>query len=536
MKLFMARDHTSIDGFSIPRRRRPANINSVGTEKVPARFLKPKSENVRASEKLAPRHEKRVDKTGLKRSDIDESLKKFDSEPPKQKKRWRPSKKFFKRLFLILFIILIIVGGYIGIKAFIAGSKIFGGNLFDIVAPAQPLKEDENGRSNILVFATSEDDPHEHEGASLTDSIMIVSVDQDKKVAAITSVPRDLWVEYDEGCDVGYEGKINAVFQCATGEDTKGNAAEGAQALRKKVGEIYGLDIQYSVQVGYAAVQQAVDAVGGVDVKIESSDPRGILDRNFDWECNYKCYFVKYPNGTAHLDGKHALMLARARNDQTGYPAYGLSRGNFDREINQQKILVALRNKASNAGTLANPVAATKLIDSLGDNIRTNFVAAEIKTLIDIAKDTSDKKIDRFSLVDQDPAILTTGNVGGQSVVRPVAGIMDYSEIQAFIQKRLTMDAATKENATITILNGSGRAGAASEMEEKLAAKGFNVVEVGNATESIEYGKISIYKVSETKQPATAKKLTKVLNTKVKTEPLPYEMTSTSDYVVIVGQ
>ena len=528
MKLFMARKHNSIDGFSIPRRQKSTALGNRGEDTVPAKFLKKKA----TSETSLPRHTKKAH-SGLKRSDIDESLKKFDDEPFKKKRKWRPSKKFFKRLFIALFIILLIVGAYIGIKAFIAGSKIFGGNLFDVVAPAQPLKEDENGRSNILIFATSEDDPHDHDGASLTDSIMIVSADQDKKVAAITSVPRDLWVEYDDSCDVGYEGKINAVFQCATGEDTKGNAARGAQALRKKVGEVYGLDIQYSVQVGYAAVQQAVDAVGGVDITIESDDPRGILDRNFDWECNFQCYYVKYPNGPAHLDGKHALMLARARNDAGGY---GLSRGNFDREVNQQKILVALRDKASNAGTLANPIAATQLIDSLGDNIRTNFVAAEIKTLIAIAKDTDQKKIDRFSLVDEDPAILTTGNVSGQSVVRPVAGLKDYSEIQAYIRKRLTMDEATKENATITVLNGSGRVGAATEMKEKLTAKGFNVVEAGNATESAEYGKVAIYKISDKKQPATSKKLTKVLGPKVKTEQLPYGMTSTSDYVVIVGQ
>lgn len=291
--------------------------------------------------------------------------------------------------------------------------------------------------------------------------------------------------------------------------------------------------MQYSVFVGYKAVQQAVDAVGGVDVTIESSDPRGILDRNFDWECNYKCYFVKYPNGPAHLDGKHALALSRARNDAGGY---GLKRGNFDREINQQKILVALRNKASSAGTLANPVAASRLIDSLGDNIRTNFVGGEIKTLINLARDIDEKKIDRFNLIDVTPPILTTGTVSGQSVVRPVAGVTDYSEIQAYMKKRLTQDEATKENARISILNGSGRTGAAKEMKDKLIAKGFNVVNVGDATVSKEYGTVAIYKVSKTKQPATTTKIKKLLKAPVKTEALPYAMTSDADFVVIVGQ
>lgn len=530
MKLFMAKRQHSIDGFSIPRRTRQAEVRRTQVA-VPAKFLKDPQKGPEPVPTITTRHEK-VEQGGIKRSDIDESLRQFDDEPFRRKKGWRPTKKFFKRLLLSLFIIALLIGGYLGIKAMLASAKIFGGNIFDIVSQAKPLKEDANGRSNILIFGTSEDDPHEHDGATLTDSVMIVSVDQHKKVAAITSVPRDLWVEYDTSCISGYQGKINVVYQCAGGADD-GDVAKGAAALRKKVGEVYGLDIQYSVKVGYKAVEQAVDAVGGVDIVIESDDPRGILDRNFDWECNFKCNLVKYPNGPAHLDGKHALMLSRARNDAGGY---GLSRGNFDREKNQQKILVALRNKAASAGTLANPVAASKLIDSLGDNIRTNFDSGEVRTLVNLARDIKESNIDRFSLIDEDPALLTTGNVSGQSVVRPVAGLLDYSGIQAYVTKRLTMDAATKENATITVLNGSGRVGAAAEMKTTLTEKGFNVVETGNAAESSEYGKATIYKISATKQPATAKKLTKVLGSKVKSGPLPYGMTSTSDFVVIVGQ
>ncbi|MDO8335353.1 MAG: LCP family protein [Candidatus Saccharibacteria bacterium] len=523
----MSNKNNSIDGFSL-RRRDTNRVRNLGAEPVPERFLK---ENAT----VKPVHESTRHKepsAGLKRSDIDESLKKFEEKPFKKKKRI--TKKGVKKFLKILLVIIVLIGGFLAIKAFIAGSKIFGGNLFDAFSSSQPLKQDENGRSNILIFGTSEDDPNDHDGAALTDSIMVVSLDQTKKVAAITSVPRDLWVKYDDDCEFGYQGKINVVYECSDPNKKEGEYSEkGAEALRKKVGEVYGLDVQYSVFVGYKAVQQAVDAVGGVDVKIESSDPRGILDRNFDWECNFKCYYVKYPNGPAHLDGKHALALSRARNDAGGY---GLSRGNFDREINQQKVLIALRNKASSAGTLANPVAATKLIDSLGDNIRTNFVSGEIKTLIDLAKVINEPKIDRFSLVDADPALLTTGMISGQSAVEPTAGTFVYTDIHSYIQKRLTQDEATKENASIVVLNGSGVPGAAKTMKDKLTAKGFSVTNVGDATVSQEYGKAAIYKVSKTKQPATTAKLKKTLKTNVKTSAMPYGMTADADFVVIVGQ
>ncbi len=78
--------------------------------------------------------------------------------------------------------------------------------------------------------------------------------------------------------------------------------------------------------------------------------------------------------------------------------------------------------------------------------------------------------------------------------------------------------------------------GAAKEMKDKLAAKGFNVTGVGDATVSKEYGKATIYKISSTKQPATTTKIKKTLKTTVKPGPMPYSMTADADFVVIVGQ
>lgn len=529
--------NNSIDGFTLRRQRPARRIGEASGTTIPTRFLREGANGQEKAKPLEPSQseESRPSKS-IRRSDIDESLRKFDDQPfQKKKKIWRPSKRFVKRLLISLLIIAVLVGGYLGIKAFLAGSKIFGGNLFDVLSQAQPLKEDENGQSNILLFGTSEDDEFDHDGASLTDSIMLLSVNQKRKTAAITSVPRDLWVKLDEGCQFGYQAKINSVYQCARGDDLD-NVEEGAAALRQKVGEVYGLDVQYSIKVGYKAVQEAVDAVGGVSVTIESDDPRGILDRNFDWECRYQCYYVKHPNGEVSLDGKHALALARARGDDNGQATYGLSRGNFDREINQQKILLALKQKAVSTGTLANPVAAGKLIDALGNNIRSNFVAGEIKTLIKLGNDIDPKNIQKISLIDADPPVLTTGNYEGQSIVRPVDGLFEYSSLQAYIRKQLTNDAAAKEGATIMVLNGSGRTGEANVMKEKLIKKDLNVIDIGNAPVSTEYGAVTIYKLSEEKQPATTKKLKKILGVTVKSGPLPYDMTATSDFVVIVGQ
>jgi len=412
----------------------------------------------------------------------------------------------------------------------LAGNNVFNGSLLDIITQREPLREDENGRSNFVVFGTAEDDEGgEHGGANLTDSIMVISVDQDKKDAYMISLPRDLWVEYAEICTVGYQGKLNAVYYC--GSDDGQNEEAGAKALQQKVGEILGLDVQYYVHLNFTAVTEAVDAVGGVDVTIESDDPRGILDRNFDWKCNYTCYYVNYQNGeTVHLDGEHALALARARNATGGY---GLANGNFDREKNQQKIIKALREKALSAGTLTNLGAVTKLIDAMGNNLRTNVETKEIRTLMELSSTIPSDDIRSLSLNDEDDMLVTTGNYNGQSIVRPVAGILDFSEIQSYVKRNLTSEEYVREEARLSVLNASGVAGLAQTEADKLSDEGFMIDVVDNAPEG-SFASVEIYQLSAEKT-ASAKKLEALYGVVLKTTPPPVSVVGETDFLIIIA-
>ena len=470
---------------------------------------------------------------GVSRGDLDDSLKAIDKDkktgkldPSKQTKR----RKLIKRILLMLLILGAIAGAYFGIRAFIASTKVFQGNIFEALTEQNtPLQKDSYGKTNILIFGTSEDDPN-HGGADLTDSIMILSVDQDKKTATMLSVPRDLWVQYDKSCSVGYAGKINAAYTCAM-QNNNDDENAGALSLADKVGDVFGVSLQYYVHVNYTVVKDVVDAVGGVDVNIQSSDPRGILDRNFDWTCNYKCYLVKYPNGVAHLDGSHALALARARNDAGGY---GLSRGNFDREQNQQKILKAVQAKALSGGTLANPVKVLNLINSLGDNIRTDFQTKEITTLVNLAREIKPDDIKSLDIASEDASLVTTGTgPDGSSIVKPVAGLLDYTGLQAYVKAIWSGDTSVLENATVSVYNGSQTAGVASTTAASLKKAGFTVSTVDDATTDYT-PKYTIYDQSGGKKPATLAKLEKQLGVKV-TSGTPTGLSSTTDFVVVVG-
>lgn len=532
------RQRPSIDGFVPRRNARPLGSPEDFTKKpeVPGQFLNRRTAPVRpvaSTETALPKPAAATQSHSapvLVKDEISESLRALDHDEP-QKVKASPRKLFRltrKRVAAFFVIALLIFAGYFGIKIFMTSGQLFSGNIFDLLGSGAKLKTDENGRSNILVFGTSEDDPG-HEGANLTDSVMVISLDQEAKNAVMVSVPRDLWVKYGEACPSGYEGKINAVYEC--GADGT-NEPAGAKKLMETVGESYGLDIQYYAHVNYTVVRDTVNAVGGVTVQIDSDDPRGILDRNFDWKCNYRCNFVKWPNGPAHLDGEHALALARARNAAGGY---GLGGGNFDREQYQQKIIVALKDKAASAGTLANPVAVSGILDALGDNVRTNFSAGEVKTLINLAGDIPTASIKRVSLVEPGKAVLTTGNVSGQSVVRPAAGIYDFSEVKEFIRKKLTVSTTTGEEPSIEVLNGSDYGGIAGKKAAELEAAGFRDVATGDTDTNSAYGEYVWYDLSGGKKPQALTKLKSILGSSPTGTVLPTGVQSDADFVIIVG-
>lgn len=541
----MKKQRTSIDGF-IPRRSGD-NLGVIHSSNAQNPIISASKDNQRKTigDNIMQTTVKKRSGLDIVRSDIDESLRDIDtvSEPVKKlsRKQRRRIKKMSKKprnrvrrvikwLIIVLIIAALAAGGYAAYKFIAAGGNIFQGNIFGLFQ-SQSLKEDSNGRSNFLILGTSEDDLG-HGGANLTDSMLVVSINQKNKNIYMFSVPRDLYVKYGTSCISGYSGKINAYFSCVN-EGTSNEAEQDRLTKTQKlVGDIFGLDIQYGVHVNHTVIKEAVDAVGGVEVNVQGSNGApGVLDRNFDWRCKYKCYLVKYTNGIHHLDGEHALFLSMARGDIE--PTYGLGRSNFDREINQQKIIIALKNKAMSTGTLTNLGAVTKLLDSLGNNLRTNIQSNEIRTLMQATSETKEKDIHTLSLIGGDNPLLTTGMYGGGSVVMPSAGIFNYSDIQTHIRKNLSSDPVTREAASIVVLNGTGQSGYGQNKANELTKKGFNVTRIDNAPEGT-YDNVEIYQIGKDNS-ATATKLADKFNVVVKKTKPPIFVDGNVKFVIIFG-
>lgn len=548
MSISMKNRNSSIDGF-IPRRSgdQLGDLHDVQPQRVSLDTLENRPLHTTSADTDRALGQQKTG-YGLGRSDIDESLKNIDDSKGTSKKLSRrqrrrlaklnnkpkkPRKKVFFAIKLIIFIALaaaLAAGGYTVYKIIAASGNILQGNIVNIFQ-SKPLKTDSNGRSNFLVLGTSEDDPG-HDGADLTDSILVISVDQKNKNIYMFSVPRDLYVEYGEACYSGYSGKINAYFSCSDAGTTAQAEQNRLARTQKLVGDIFGLDIQYGVHINHTVIKQAVDAIGGIDVDVQGSNGApGVFDRSLDWHCNYTCYLVKYDNGVHHMDGEHALYFGMARGDTA--PTYGLANSNFDREKNQQKILMAIKTRAMTSGILTNLGAVTKLIDALGDNLRTNIQTDEIRTLMKIANEVKASDIQSISLIGQDDSVVKTGGYNGASVVMPAAGMFDYSEIQAFIQKNLSSDPVIREAAPIVVLNGTGQTGLGQTKADELTAAGYNVVSIDNAPEGT-YEAVEIYQI-ETGNTGTAGKLASKFGVTIKKTTPPVTVNGNVRFVIIFG-
>jgi len=559
----MNKNQSSIDGF-IPRR--PNNrLGELHQVKNPGAAVKPIDRSLHTG--LAPS----TQKVGVARAgkqiglnDINESLRGIDDETlqnegKKSRRQRRRDKKAGKKpkskarriikwVLIALLIIFLGVVGFFVVKGLNAGGNVLQGNIFNLIQ-SEPLKQDANGRSNFLIVGTSEDDKG-HEGATLTDSIMILSVDQTNKNAYTFSIPRDLYVEYGEACNSGYRGKINEYFMCANNGDD--DAAEQDRLTKSQAffGDILGMDIQYGVHVNYTVMRDVINAIGGsIQVNIEGnagngpSPDIGIMDSNFDWKCGKAAvrktncppdgHFIDFEPGIQTLDAEHALYLAQARGHSS--PTVGLAQSNFDRERNQQKILVAIRDKAVSAGTLTNLGAVSGLIDALGGNLRTNVQTNEVRTLMDLGQHIKTTDIVSIDLYNQETPMFTTGTLpGAGSSVYPNAGVGKYTELREYLSKQMTSNPVVREGANITVLNGSGVAGVGQTAADALTAKSFIVDDVANAPEGT-YEAYEIYQIGDG-NTATAAKLKELYGVTIKTTAPPVSVTGDTDFVIIVGK
>ena len=447
-----------------------------------------------------------------------------NSKPKKVRKPVSKKHKIIKRTIIVIVLLLIIGIAWLilwgnGIIAKITGGQ---GNVFDLLTFTEPtynpLKADKNGRTNILAFGTSgynmegDEGNGVHDGAQLTDSIMIISFDQESKDVVMLSLPRDL--KASPTCTA--TGKINEVYWCNDGgkDNNLDTESKAANALMEEVSDILGIDFQYYAHLNWGSLVQIVDTLGGIKVTLDED----ILD--YGWTN------AVFKAGTEYtIDGEQALGLARAR--------HGTANGDFSRGASQQKILIGIKDRIAEKG-----LSIPELMDlatTLGDNLRTNFSLDEFKTLAHLASDIDLNNVRQISLLEPEP-LMTTGNINGISYVLPVGGVGSYSRIKSYIETMLSSDPRVRENASILVLNGTETSGLASTEEASLEKDGYKNIYTDNAPTGNYLNQYSLYALDDSK-PGTKKLLEEKYSiTAQPFEELPVGVPTTYDFILILGK
>ena len=435
----------------------------------------------------------------------------------KEKKKMTKKRKIIT--WIISIILILLIGG--GVAFILWGNDIIAkitggqGNVFDLIFQDEnyePLKTDENGRTNILAFGTSgynmdgDENGGTHDGAQLTDSIMIISLDQETGDLAMLSLPRDL--KASPTCTS--TGKINEVYWCngGNGDISTEEEAAAAQALMNEVGSILNIDFQYFVHVNWGSLVQIVDTLGGITVTIDED----IYD-----------YYVYHAGETRTIDGDEALWLARMR--------HGTAHGDFTRANSQQKILIGIKDRV-----LEKDLSITELLSlasTLGDNLRSNFSVEELKTLAHLTYEYDFDNMRQVSLIEPE-MLVTTGTINGISYVLPVGGVGYYTKIQNYVAKMFSSDPKIREDYSILVLNATETSGVASAEQTTLEEDNYQNIYIDDAPEGTYEEGYTLYALTDT-APGTKKLLEQKYNTTAKSlEELPADISQDYDFVIIV--
>ena len=270
-------------------------------------------------------------------------------------------------------------------------------------SPAELPKLDQ--RINVLLIGT---DKTRLRTSTLTDTMMVASLDPVGKTVTLLSVPRDLIKVPLESGDV-YAPKINSLMSYADAHPDEFPEG-GVAALRGAIGSLLGIDIPYYAEVRFGGFIRMIDAVGGVDVVVKD----GFDDPTYDgYGFEKRGYSIK--PGRHHLDGVHALAYARARK--------ALGESDFTRAARQQQILVALRDAVTRDGSLLWNLPG--LLDAVGESIRTDVPVAllpQLAAIVDeVGKDAVTKAVIRHPLVKSRSTVYGSSLVPDRKAILKVA-------------------------------------------------------------------------------------------------------------------
>ncbi len=242
----------------------------------------------------------------------------------------------------------------------------------------------------------------------LTDTLMVMSIDNITGEGFLLSIPRDLLVKIP---DSNYHTKINNLYQ-----------ERGIQAIESTLSDITGLEFDYYTIISLSGVKNIIDQLGGIDIEVEED----IYDPAFPGSDNsYQLFTLE--KGIHHLNGETVLKYIRTRHNPTG---------DFARMKRQQKVLISIKKQITSLSLIWDSKTVVKLFNTVKDHFQTNLSIDNIKEFWKSAKNIDLEKIS-FKILSPETGLVIPGHtiLGGQRayILKPKAGLNNYKQIQEYI-------------------------------------------------------------------------------------------------------
>ena len=314
---------------------------------------------------------------------------------------------------------------------------------------------DGKSRLNILLIGADEQN-----GGHNTDTMITVSIDPATKQIVMFTLPRDT---VDVPIPPGparnffgptFSGKINQWWATVANRPdwypsipgiTGGPGYNGLKAI---LGNLYGLDIKYFVEVNFDGFKKIVDALGGVTINVQIP----VVDDHFP-AARGDLQRLYIPAGMQHMDGAAALQYARSRHTSS----------DFDRGARQQRVLVSLREQTNLATILP---AIDALTAAVKGSFTTDMPREIVPQLLQVADQIDARSIRSVIFTPPYYQVETLSSPRGYIIQPRIdrirTAVRDAFKVDpGFAEAR---DAIAAEGAEVWVLNGSGETGEASTL------------------------------------------------------------------------
>ena len=295
------------------------------------------------------------------------------------------------------------------------------------ISSSGPFKDN---KVNILAVGYDSD----INGASRADTIILISLDVESNEAALIFLPRDTYIASDKR------------------DFTKLNSSHvygGIELTEKTVEEMLKIDIDYYLETDFTGFERIIDRLGGVDINVS---------QNLNYVDKAGGLYINIPAGQQTLNGKEALQYVRYRD----------ARGDIGRIERQQKFIDAVLAK------VLSPSIVTKapgIIKEVNDAVNTNIPVQDITPFVNTAKEIDLSQIESKMLPGKPEYI------NGISYWVP-----DLEEAEIMIDSMVRNKSYIQNKKyKLSILNGVGESGAASDTAALLEKYGFKISDIGNA-------------------------------------------------------